>query len=241
MSLSDQQRVEIIYSYASKLDSFVKRKNIQLEDILFNEEVQWCISTPLSQIGVNAKHLSQHFRETYAEIPWLRIAGLRDRLAHEYGGINWNIVAEAVLNDIPELVSDLNIILHRTDGDLSDELTVQNPHWNAALPLEKGRRYVVEIVEKIDDKHWICQDRRTPNRYRLDLQNYENRLIRCGDARLEVGNGILDLALSADGKTVQGTVLVPRQKEAEMQRAALEAARRAESNAKKKEKEPNTW
>ena len=51
----------------------------------------------------------------------------------------------------------------------------------------------------------------------------------------------MDLALSADGKTVQGTVLVPRQKEANAQRAALEAARRAERNAKKKEKEPNTW
>ena len=45
----------------------------------------------LEIIGEAVKHLPSEFRERYSKIPWKEIAGMRDKLIHEYFGINYRI------------------------------------------------------------------------------------------------------------------------------------------------------
>ena len=40
-------------------------------------------------------------------MPWMKVSGLRNRLKHEYSGLNRNIIADAIFNDIPELIKQL--------------------------------------------------------------------------------------------------------------------------------------
>ena len=55
---------------------------------VFMQESHWqaAVIRQLEIIGEATKRLSQDLRSQYAEIPWRRIAGMRDVLIHDYMG-----------------------------------------------------------------------------------------------------------------------------------------------------------
>ena len=54
-------------------------------------------------IGEAVRHVSKDIRKTYPEIPWQDVAGMRDKLIHDYIGVNYTIVWDVVKNKIPEI------------------------------------------------------------------------------------------------------------------------------------------
>ncbi len=53
------------------------------------------------------KNLTDDVREKHPEIPWKRMAGMRDKLIHEYFGVSTKILWETIRNRIPELKQKL--------------------------------------------------------------------------------------------------------------------------------------
>lgn len=64
-------------------------------------------------IGEATKNLSKKLRNKYPVIPWKDIAGMRDKLIHNYMGVDIDFVWETVKNDIPQLKSSIEIILKK--------------------------------------------------------------------------------------------------------------------------------
>lgn len=62
-------------------------------------------------IGEAASKLSPELRQTHTQIPWRRITGYRNRLIHEYFGVDLQIVWKVVENELPQLLNDINDIL----------------------------------------------------------------------------------------------------------------------------------
>jgi len=58
----------------------------------------------LEVIGEATKNLPMEFRLKHADIPWKRMAGMRDKLIHEYFGIDKEMVWHAAQKHIPQIL-----------------------------------------------------------------------------------------------------------------------------------------
>ena len=57
----------------------------------------------LEILGEAAKNIPFSFKKKYPEVPWKRIAEMRDKLIHHYFGVSLDIVWATVTDDIPEI------------------------------------------------------------------------------------------------------------------------------------------
>lgn len=62
--------------------------SMDLADFLANSEKQDAVVRNLEIIGEAVKHIPLEFRKKHSEIAWGQIAGFRDRLIHQYFGVN---------------------------------------------------------------------------------------------------------------------------------------------------------
>lgn len=65
----------------------------------------------LSNIGEYITRISEETRSAYSTFPWKKIRGLRNRIAHDYTGIDYEMVFRIVRNDLPPLKNNIEIIL----------------------------------------------------------------------------------------------------------------------------------
>ena len=107
MKYSDEQRIQKIIEYSKKLMAYIEKEHITKEDLVKNYSLQWLVTTPLYNIGEHAYNLSAEYKEKSDNIPWQMISGLRHRLVHDYDGTNWNIIADVVFEELPELIFNL--------------------------------------------------------------------------------------------------------------------------------------
>lgn len=68
---------------------------MSLSDFLENTEKQDAIARNLGVIGEAVKKISPEFRRKHEEIEWIQIAGFRDKLVHDYYGVNLKILWDA--------------------------------------------------------------------------------------------------------------------------------------------------
>ncbi len=64
-------------------------------------------------IGEAANRLSDDFKITYSNVNWFRIRGFRNRIIHDYMGIDYQIVWNIIENDLDRLVLDIKDISER--------------------------------------------------------------------------------------------------------------------------------
>ena len=70
-----------------------------------NELLQDSMMFRLIQISENARRLSDAYRDKHSSIPWMAISGLRNRIVHDYGSVNLNVVFSTLKVDIPALMN----------------------------------------------------------------------------------------------------------------------------------------
>jgi uncharacterized protein with HEPN domain len=100
----DAITLNIIKEFCKDIQSTINRfgddKNIFDSDLDYRNS----IFMALLQIGENAKTLSNETKKIADNvIPWQLINGLRNRIAHGYGDLKFDIVWDTIHNDIPAL------------------------------------------------------------------------------------------------------------------------------------------
>ena len=68
----------------------------------------------LEALGEAVKNLSGDMKARHSTIPWKRIAGMRDKMIHEYFGVNLQLVWDAVEQEIPPLKREIEAILRES-------------------------------------------------------------------------------------------------------------------------------
>ncbi|NJR61017.1 MAG: DUF86 domain-containing protein [Cyanobacteria bacterium CRU_2_1] len=66
-------------------------------------------------MGEATKRLSNEFREQHSQLPWRELAGLRDRLVHDYRNIDLDILWDVVSVEIPALLVSLDPLLPKQE------------------------------------------------------------------------------------------------------------------------------
>ena len=84
---------------------------ISLQEFNMDEILSSAISFKFVQISENVKKLPLSINEVYPTIPWNKISGLRNRIVHDYGSIQLDIIYNTVKDDLPKLIVDLNEII----------------------------------------------------------------------------------------------------------------------------------
>jgi len=64
-------------------------------------------------IGEASKNVPIEIQEKYPEIPWRKMYGLRDLIAHEYFGMDYEMIWEIAKNNLPQNRNDLERIIER--------------------------------------------------------------------------------------------------------------------------------
>lgn len=62
-------------------------------------------------IGEVARRVSNEFRNVHPEIPWSVIVGMRHRLVHDYTHVDYELVWEVAIRDLPHLIEQLEQIV----------------------------------------------------------------------------------------------------------------------------------
>ncbi|MEA3240392.1 MAG: DUF86 domain-containing protein [Pseudomonadota bacterium] len=67
----------------------------------------------LEVIGEAAKQIPPHLQTQSPEIPWKYMAGMRDKLIHQYFGVDLGIVWAVVKNELPPLRAEIKLLLSK--------------------------------------------------------------------------------------------------------------------------------
>lgn len=93
--------IKDIIENMEKAEAFVG--SMTYEDFSVDSKTSYAVVRCLEIIGEASKNIPQGIRRKYPEIPWKKMAGMRDKIIHFYFGVKFKTVWNTVKNEIPRL------------------------------------------------------------------------------------------------------------------------------------------
>lgn len=109
MSKSDFIYIEHIIDSGNKIITFLEDKT--KEEFDSDEKLRLAVIHLLQIIGEAAGRISIEFCNKHPEIPWKAIIGMRNKVVHDYLGVDENIVWDTATNELPQLINKLEKLL----------------------------------------------------------------------------------------------------------------------------------
>jgi uncharacterized protein with HEPN domain len=109
------QSMERINEYLGNLDFRKFKINYLVVDaIIRNFEI----------IGEASKNIPNDIQKKYPNIPWRKMYGLRNLIAHEYFGIDYEMIWEIAKNNLPQNRDDLKIMIEKEKAQGSKNVEI---------------------------------------------------------------------------------------------------------------------
>lgn len=88
-----------------------KVRGLQKDAFDADENRKFALAHLIQTIGEAAARVSQKTREDKPDIPWREITGMRNKIVHDYMGLDFDVVWEVATNDLPPLIEQLKSII----------------------------------------------------------------------------------------------------------------------------------
>ena len=103
-----QLLVEDILEAAKKIQRFTK--GMSFDKFIHDEKTVDAVIRNFEIIGEASNRLPEEFKSKHGNIDWVRIKGFRNRIVHDYFGIDHSIVWNVIKHYLPGLVKEISIL-----------------------------------------------------------------------------------------------------------------------------------
>jgi len=93
--------IEDIINAMEKSTNFIK--DLSYKKFIQDDKTVFAVVRALEIIGEAVKSIPNNLRKKYPEIPWKDMAGMRDKVIHEYFGVKLSLVWKTVKEEMPPL------------------------------------------------------------------------------------------------------------------------------------------
>lgn len=85
-------------------------KDLTYDEFISDETLIRAFARSLEIIGEAAKKIPDDYRKKHPDVEWKAMAGMRDKLIHDYFGIDYELVWDVVRNKLPQLKEKISAI-----------------------------------------------------------------------------------------------------------------------------------
>lgn len=113
MKKEDKVYLRHILDAIFRIEEYIK--GVEYNKFVDNHLIQDGVIRQIEIIGEASKRLSEEIRDKHPDIPWKDIAGMRDKLIHNYLGVDIDAVWDTVEKDVPLLKNKLKNLFEKKE------------------------------------------------------------------------------------------------------------------------------
>ena len=98
---NDSLYIDHILESLDKIESYTK--DLTKKEFSKNDLVQDAVIRNFEIIGEASKKVSKDLKQTYYKISWKEISGMRNKLIHDYMGVDVDVIWTTIKKDLPVL------------------------------------------------------------------------------------------------------------------------------------------
>ena len=107
-----------LYDILAYMDDIIEfTKDMDYKEFIDNKAVKYAVIRCLEVIGEAVKKIPKDIREKYPHIPFKELAGMRDKLIHQYFGVDYLTVWETAKYEIPDIKREFEKIIKDLEGE----------------------------------------------------------------------------------------------------------------------------
>ncbi len=106
---SDKFLVEDILEASEKITRYLK--GYTEKKFLHDEIIEDAVVRNFSIIGEAATKISTPFKKKHPEVPWRTLKGFRNRIVHDYIGVDYSVIWNIYKNNLTDLIKQFQKIL----------------------------------------------------------------------------------------------------------------------------------
>lgn len=101
----DKGRLEHILQAVERIKRYTKGKSFN--DFVSDDMMYYAVVKNIEILGEASHMLTEEFRNSHPDTPWKQVSGMRNYIVHEYYQVDNTVVWDVIMNDLPNLESQI--------------------------------------------------------------------------------------------------------------------------------------